>query len=137
LQSNIGYVFMINGGAVLWSAKQQEIISCPPPKASISLPLMPQRKRSGFVNSSCRFSASLWMRQPFSLIISLPLHLQKSISIMLKRNISTFTIISSNGLLKKEKSILFIVPQTKWLPMFLQKHYHLRRSNILLMNSVS
>ena len=103
-----GYAFLVNGGAVSWSAKRQEIISL-------------STTESEYVAAVHAAKEALWLRSLiFTLFgISFPTINQqslspRSISITREPNTSTFGFIFFVGSLRRAGYDLFIVLQTTW-----------------------
>ena len=132
-----GYTFMINGGAVSWSAKRQQIISLSTTESKYIAATYAAKEALWLRQLILQLLASTWMRPLFSPTISRPSHSQKNTSITPVPNTLMFVFTSLDGSSRKAKFDSFIVQLMKWSPTYSQKLYPQRKSNTSLMNLVS
>ena len=129
-----GYAFLIDGGAISWNSKQQEIVSL-------------STTESEYVTATHATKEAIWLRSLISQVFvpspSQPLYFQTTSPLShSRRTISTIHIlntltsisISSAGLSKKEFFDSSFVWLLTWLPIALLRHCPPRRSSILRQN---
>jgi hypothetical protein len=92
-----GYAFLIDGGAVLWSSKRQDIILLSTTESEYVAATHTAKRHYGFVPSLARYSHHLRSLSPFSPTINQPLHSPKTTNITPEPNISIFVFILFAG----------------------------------------